>query len=398
MAIFEYDALTSSGRLMKGTVEAASWQQAQTMLDDMKLSVNQLQRAKEQKPKTAVGRSEFLLFNQQLASITKSGIPLERALRELSDDIGSKSMRKLITSIADELEAGVSIDTAIEQREKQFPPLYGKILKAGVQTGRLSEMLTSMNRHLETQTRTRRIIFEALCYPAVVLILAVVIVSSLFVTIVPAFAEVLTDLGDGATLPALTLWILNISENIVSIWISLAAFIAVIVMSLAFLSASPASRRFKESLVMNIPVIGRLYHAGVLARLSDAMALLVSSGCDMPACLTLGAHASGSERTTLECDMLAKGIAEGAGIMETGCNTFMIPKLFLYSVQLGSQRNELQDNLYSLSEMYTEQTKCLQGRLEAVLEPVLIIFLGLTIGTIVIAMFLPMVKMMEVLM
>src|SRR4030042_1162932 len=102
MAIFQYNALTSAGRLMKGTVEAGSHDEASEQLKQMQLAVNSIEKAQPEKPKTAIGRNEFLLFNQQLASITKAGVPLENGLRELSADIGSRKMRKLVTDIADD--------------------------------------------------------------------------------------------------------------------------------------------------------------------------------------------------------------------------------------------------------------------------------------------------------
>ena len=116
MATFEYSALTSGGRLMKGTLEASSSEQASEMLGQMQLTVNELQKVRQRKPKTAVGRSEFLLFNQQLASITKAGIPLDKGLRELANDVGSRSMRKLILEIADDLS------TAVEMASKFASP------------------------------------------------------------------------------------------------------------------------------------------------------------------------------------------------------------------------------------------------------------------------------------
>ena len=122
MATFEYNALTSAGRLMKGTIEAGTNQEADELLKQMQLVVNSVEKAKLKKPKTAIGRNEFVLFNQQLASITKAGIPLEKGLRELSNDVGSKSMRILIDDIAGELEKGVSIEEAFEKRQKRFPP------------------------------------------------------------------------------------------------------------------------------------------------------------------------------------------------------------------------------------------------------------------------------------
>ena len=391
MATFEYNALTSAGRLMKGTVEAGTRQEAGELLKQMELAVNSIEKAKAPKPRTAIGRNEFMLFNQQLASITKAGIPLERGLRELASDIRSKSMRKLIDAIASELEAGTSIEEAFEKRQKRFPPLYGRILKAGVETGRLSEMLTSLNRHLELAHQTRRIIFEALSYPAVILALAAVILTAIFMIIIPQFGPILSEMTSGAELPVLTKLFLGVTEHIVPFWIGVGVLIAAIIFMVGLLSSSPAGRRFKESLFLRALVIGRVYHSSVLSRMAESMAMMVAAGCDMPACLRLGSGSTGSEKLLLESEMLAKQIEQGANILEAGQFCRMIPRLFLYSIQLGTQRNELQDNLYSLGQMYSEQARCGQARLQAILLPVMLIVVGGILAMAVLSMFLPMI-------
>jgi len=390
MATFKYNALTSAGRLMKGTIEAGSRDEADELLKQMQLVVNSLDKAALQKPKTAIGRNEFMLFNQQLASITKAGIPLEKGLRELANDVASKSMHNLVDAIADELEAGVSIEEAFEKRQKRFPPLYGRILKAGVETGRLNEMLTSLNRHLEMATQTRRIIFEAMSYPAVILALAAVILTGLFLFVIPQFGPILSEMT-GGTLPALTRLFLNLAENVVPFWIIVGSFLAAIIILFMMLSRSTAGRRFKESIFLNVPVVGRVYHSSILCRMAEAMAIMVASGSDMPASLRLSSGATGSESLILESETLASHIEQGDNILEAGQSCKLIPRLFLYSVQLGAQRNELQDNLYSLGEMYAEQARCGQSRLQAVLLPAMIIGVGCFIAMTILAMFLPMI-------
>jgi type II secretory pathway component PulF len=392
MATFEYNALTSAGRLMKGTIEAGTNQEADELLKQMQLVVNSVEKAKAKKPKTAIGRNEFVLFNQQLASITKAGIPLERGLRELAGDISSRSMRRLVDAIADELEAGVSIEQAFEKRQKHFPPLYGRILKAGVETGRLSEMLTSLNRHLEMANQTRRIIFEALTYPAVILVLAAIILTGVFTFIIPQFGVVLEEMTEGSQLPALTRLFLSMSKNVVPFWTTVAFVIAAIVVLYMMLSASASGRRFKESLLLDIPVIGRVYHSSVLSRMAEGMAIMVAAGSDMPVSLRLSSGATGSEKLILESEALAGQIEQGANILEAGQFCRIIPRLFLYSIQLGTQRNELQDNLYSLGQMYAEQARCGQARLQAVLLPVMLIGVGCFLAMTILAMFLPMIS------
>ena len=392
MATFEYNALTSAGRLMKGTIEAGTNQEADELLKQMQLDVNFVEKAKAKKPKTAIGRNEFMLFNQQLASITKAGIPLERGLRELAGDISSRSMRRLVDAIADELEAGVSIEKAFEKRQKHFPPLYGRILKAGVETGRLSEMLTSLNRHLEMANQTRRIIFEAMTYPAVILVLASIILTGVFMFIIPQFAAVLGEMTEGSQLPGITRVFLGVSQNLVPFWTAVGFVIAAIVALYVMLSASASGRRFKESLLLQIPVIGRVYHSSMLSRMAEGMAIMVAAGSDMPVSLRLSSGATGSEKLVLESEALAAQIEQGANIVEAGQFCRIIPRLFLYSIQLGTQRNELQDNLYSLGQMYAEQARCGQARLQAVLLPVMLIGVGVFLAMTIMAMFLPMIS------
>ena len=397
MATFEYNALTAAGRLMKGTIEAGSREEADGLLRQMQLSVNSIEKAKAEKPKTAIGRNEFVLFNQQLASIARAGIPLERGLRELAHDLHSRPMRRLVDAIADDLEAGQSIEQAFEGRQKHFPPLYGRILKAGVETGRLSEMLTSLNRHLEMANQTRRIIFEAISYPAVILILAAFILTGVFTFIIPQFESVLTEMTEGKSLPALTRLFLSIARNVGPFWLTVGCIIAAILVLFAAMSASSAGRRFKESVFLHVPVIGRVYHSSVLSRMAEAMAIMVAAGCDMPVSLRLSSGATGSEKLILESEVLAGQIEQGTNILEAGQFCRMIPRLFLYSVQLGTQRNELQDNLYSLGQMYAEQARCGQARLQAVLLPLMIIAVGGFVAMTIFAMFLPMISVITTL-
>jgi len=391
MATFEYNALTSAGRLMKGSIEAGTNQEAGELLKQMQLVVNSVEKAKPEKPKTAIGRNEFVLFNQQLASITKAGIPLERGLRELAGDISSRSMRRLVNAIADELEAGVSIEKAFEKRQKHFPPLYGRILKAGVETGRLSEMLTSLNRHLEMATQTRRIIFEAMAYPAVILALASIILTGVFLFIIPQFGSVLDEMT-GGRLPALTELFLSMSKNVVPFWTTVGIMIAGFIAVFAMLSTSAAGRRLKESLLLSTPVIGRVYHSSMLSRMAEGLAIMVAAGSDMPVSLRLSSGATGSEKLILESEALATQIEQGTNILEAGQLCRAIPRLFLYSIQLGTQRNELQDNLYSLGQMYAEQARCGQARLQAVLLPIMLIGVGCFLAITILAMFLPMMQ------
>ena len=393
MAIFQYQALTGGGRLMKGTLEAGSSEQAQQLLTEMQLKVYSLEQAAAPLPRRHVGRGELLLFNQQLASITRSGIPLDRGLREIASDIDKPSMRRLVRQLADDLQGGMGIEEAFTRRQAMFPPLYGHIIKAGVQTGRLSEMLTSLNRHLEMSNQTRRILFESMTYPLVVLTLAAILLTTVFTFLIPPFRGMFADMG--ARMPTLTAFFLKLADNVVPFWLGVGGVIVTVAVVFLMLSASPGGRRFKESIYFRVPILGRLYHRSLMSRLSDAMALLIGAGCDLPQSLRLAAAAGGSETFRRECSLLADHLERGENIVEAGALCRRIPPLFFYSIQAGYQRNELQDNLYSLCDMYSQQARTHQSRLQGLLMPLMIIAVGGIIGLVIAAMFMPMVAMLQ---
>ena len=232
-------------------------------------------------------------------------------------------------------------------------------------------------------------LFEALT-------LASIVITAVFMLIIPQFKSVLDEMV-GSRLNTITTAFFTITANIIPFWIGVGVLVAAILIGLAFLSTSADGRRFKESLFMKIPVIGRIYHSSILGRMAEAMAMMVAAGCDMPASLRLSSGATGSEKLILESEAIAGQIEQGANILEAGQFCRTIPRLFLYSIQLGTQRNELQDNLHSLGQMYAEQARCGQSRLQVVLLPIMIVLVGSVIATAVLAMFLPMIQVINAL-
>jgi type IV pilus assembly protein PilC len=399
MSLFAYQSLTESGRLMTGTIEAGNPEQARQMLGDMKLQVSELEKVKESPVPTAVGKNDFLLFNQQLAALTKAGIPLERGLRELANDVGSGKMKRLILQIADELEHGVSLVEAMEKRRQHFPPLYANILRAGIETGRLSDMLTNLNRHMEIEQRTRRIVIESLSYPLFVLSLAAVILTFLFAAIIPSFEVIVGDMTDGSrNFPALTYYVFVISHHVWHFWMIVGCGVLGLAFLWRLLKLSPAGNRLLERLLLCVPLLGSAWRHGLLARLAQAMSLLIDSGCPMPLTVRLAGQSSGSMLIDRDCETLAGQLEQGAGVLEGGMHCRVLSRLFLYSVQLGAQRNSLVENLNGLGQMYVQKTHILQGRVQTLLLPTMIVTVGTLIGMTVLAMFLPLVKIMEVLM
>jgi type II secretory pathway component PulF len=393
MAIFSYHAVTKDDRKMTGEIEAASQDQAKLLLEEMNLSVHSLEKARPHRPHTHIGRNEFILFNQQLASIAKAGVPLEQGLRELVRDVESRRVRNLIEDILTDLDQGMSLQDAFEKRKDLFPPLYGQIIQAGVQSGRLGEMLASLNRHIEISRQTRRIIVESVTYPLFILIFGAVLLTGFLGWVAPSFQMMFSDMGN--CLPLFTRVFFGLSKHLADFWIGAGIVVGGLILLSVLLRTSPAGRRFKEGIYYRLPILGRLLHRSILSRLADAMALLIGAGCDMPTTLRLAAGATGSETMRQQCDAVAGHIEKGETIVNAGALCPAIPPFFVYTVQLGAQRNELEDNLYSLAEMYAQQTQTNQARLRSLLMPGLLILVGGFIGLGVVALFMPMVGMVS---
>ena len=224
-----------------------------------------------------------------------------------------------------------------------------------------------------------------------IFVLGAVIITFVLAFIIPQFQQVLREMVGGHLNPITTVFF-KLSSHIWQFWAFIGIVIGVFVLLFLLLSTTRGGRKFRESFFISIPVFGHIYRSSVLSKLAESMAMLIAAGNDMPAVLRMAASTSGSEKVEDECEIVAGQIESGAGIMEAAQFCRTIPRLLFYSIQLGSQRNELQDNLYSLAQMYSEQVQMGQVRLQTLLLPVMLIFVGGFIFLSVLAMFLPMVQ------
>jgi type II secretory pathway component PulF len=200
-----------------------------------------------------------------------------------------------------------------------------------------------------------------------------------------------------AQVPAITQGLFWVSDHIGRLWAVLGCLAAGLVVLRAALRASAAGGRWWERGVMSIPALGRVYHRTHLARLADAMAILVGAGCDLPGALRLAGAAGGSPNLLADCERLAAIVESGHFPDPEEAGARYLPAMMIYSIRLGSQRNDLEEGLYSLSEMYARQARHLQGNLQALLLPILIVLLGGTIACAIAALFMPLVSLIQVL-
>jgi type II secretory pathway component PulF len=393
MAWFEYEGHCPGGTAISGRIEAVDHAGARQQLDQMNVSLTELRPAGPPPRRRPLGREDFIYFNQQLASLAEAGLALDDGLRQMARDVQSPRLRRLLEEVAQDVSAGKSLDQAIEQRQEQFPLLYARVLRAGVATGNLPETLLNLNTHLQLMADTRRLIWEAVSYPLAVLILGILIFGGICSLVLPRFHTIFQDFD--ARLPVLTEWLFAMHD---SYWPTVGV-IALVVVGLAVagrtLRFSERGRQIREAVLLRLPLVGRLYSASLLARFSQSAALCTASQMPLPDALRLAADATGSPTLGADADRLAGTIEQGGSPIGVTESTGLIPRLFGYSLQASSHTASLPDVLQQLADGYSRRADYVRGMVRSVAAPACIALLGVLLGTMIVALFLPLVSLVN---
>lgn len=388
---FEYTAQCEGGAAISGTFAASDGAEALKQLSSMGLrNVDLRQEARPRSPRR-LSSEDFIFFNEQLASLASAGICLEAGLRQLGKDIQSPRLRGVFDAVAADIERGQSLETALEQHAAGMPALYARVVRAGVKSGQLPSTLLNLSHHLRLVAETRRLIAEALTYPAVVLVLALGILCTIIIVVVPQFAESFVDFG--ITLPWLTVMMISLAEALPGFLIGSGITAVGLVIVFLMLRARPAGRLAWERIVLTTPLIGPMIRNSLRARFLRAMAFAVNSGIPLPEAVRLSAEATASPVLSDEADRVARHV-EGGGTVYDACHeTGLIPAMFGYVVTVSGE--SLQDALTQLAKAYESRAVHAQSLLRGWLAPAGVLGVGFVIGLIILALFLPMVTLMQ---
>lgn len=393
MPMFDYEALTPSGRLMRGQFEADSAKTARMQLMEMDWSIRRLEPTPAGNLVTdrPLGRDEFLLFNEQLASLAEAGVPLEKGLREVASDVSSRRLRSTLEQVADDISSGKSVDEALAAQPRRFPPMYRHLVAAGVQSGRLGQMLVSLNRHLLLRRETRHLVREALAYPLTVITLTVLIALGVLAFILPEYVAMFKEMEFALsealrTAAAAGRWLRGWPWAFAGVAAGLAAA-GVIVATL------PGLARLREWLLVKLPVMGSLHRRCVLAEFTDALSVLVAAGTGLDTALDLCADASRSPRVADDARQMAETIRHGGTDSENPYRLF--PDYLLYTINVGTRRNELDHHLRNLAAMYRDQAGLQQKHLRDLMGPLMLVVLAVVVGGAIVGMMLPLIQLLQ---
>jgi type IV pilus assembly protein PilC len=397
MASFMYVAReTSSGREIRSSVEAGTEQAAIAALLNRNLLVVSIQEKVGKKGKTAGGKvalADLVIFTRQLATMIDAGLAMVQCLQGLAEQTTNKVMRDVIKDVCARVESGDSFSEALQKHPKCFNRLYAAMVSAGEKGGLLAEILARLATYLENTARLRKKVKAALMYPTVVSVVAVLITTFLLVKVVPVFGDVYS--GFGAKLPAPTQYLINISNFIKSYILYFIVVGGGAVWGWIYFIKTPAGREFWDSRRIKLPLFGPIAHKICLARFTRTLASLVRSGVPILEVLHIVSQTVGNVVMEKAIKAAASDIERGQSISSSLSKHPVFPSMVIRMITAGEQTGKIDNMLERISDFLDEEIETVLSGLTAMIEPILIVFLGVVIGGMVICMFLPIFKLSD---
>lgn len=378
---------------MRGTIESADEPAALALLAGMGLQDVSLTLARTPVLRRPLGADDFIFFNEQLAALASSGIALEQGLRHLAKDIDSPRLRHTIDAVAANLERGAPLDEAVARESGKLPPLYGRVIRAGLSGGHLSSTLLNLSNHLRFLTHTRRLIVQALAYPGMVCLLAGGILCAILIWVVPSFEEIYKDFD--VQLPRITWLLILLSHYVPQILIGFGVVAAAVVLFYLMTLGTAGGRALRERVVVGLPLVGRLVLDSLRARFLRGLAHGVQSGLPLPEALRLSAEAMGSAAGLSEAEAVARVVESGGTVMDATRTTKFVPPILGYVLQVCATPADAEQALIQLAEGYSSRAEHAQLVLCTWLPPAAIFVVGAFIALSILGIFLPLVRLVE---
>jgi type IV pilus assembly protein PilC len=392
---FAYQAQTLEGSAISGTIDAPDLDQASRQLASLRLRVIQIEPVRRPARGRPLKGDDFLAFNQQLTQLTSAGLPVEHGLKLIARDMRSGRLSRTIEDVVTELERGTPLGEAFEKHHNRFPPLYGKLVSAGVRTNNLSGMLLNLGRHMELLTRLRGMLWRALSYPAMVMAALGVVLIFLGLVVIPQFGDLYR--GFGIALPRATAALMAAARWVPWVVIALLALIVLSPLIWQIIRLIGIDRHIVDHIGVPLPLVGPVLERNLIARWCDAVRLGVQAGMDLPGAIELAGDAVGSPRIRADGRRLVDALAAGQPL-EHAQPTRLLPATVAAVISLGSQQHDLPTMLGTLSQMYQQQAETRLAMIPGVLTPILIIAISIIIGVVIAALFLPFLTLLRALM
>ena len=419
MSNFAYVAFDARGRETKGHLDVADHSEALRRLKEMgyfptkvvrrvispnkQAAVKQVQRIERRNILSisipglgkGVKAKALCTFTRQLATLIQTGMPLLRGLRILEEQETNSALKRIIGDIAGVIEGGGNLSEALSNHPKIFSRLYINMIKAGEMGGVLDVVLKRLAEFMEKAQKIKGKIVAAMFYPAAVITVAVAILMILMTFVVPKFQEIFTGMLNGQEMPAFTMFVLNISQMVKNHFMATAGCAVATGILLRLAIATSFGRRLFDRCKLHLPAVGPVIRKAAIARFSRTFGTLTSSGVPILQTLTIVKETTGNLIVADAVAAVHASVKEGETITQPLKASGIFPSMVVGMVDVGEQTGALPEMLIKIADTYDEEVDNAVASMTSLLEPILIVCLAVIVGSIVVALFLPLIQIMN---
>lgn len=339
-----------------------------------------------------VKTKELMVFTRQLATLVDAGLPLVRSMQVLEKQEKNPALKKALGEMADAIQSGSTFAEALAQHPKIYNKLYVNMAKAGEVGGVLDQVLVRLAEFMEKAQKIKNKVMGAMMYPLVVMVMALGILTFLMIVIIPKFKEIFSELLAGQALPGLTQLVMSASE----LMTKRLPFLVIGVAGLVFLGKMAAKTKqgalILDHVKLNMPIFGNLVRKTVVGRFTRTLGTLMASGVPVLQALNIVRDTAGNEVVAKAVSQIHDAVKEGENMAPPIEASGVFPPMVVSMVQVGEETGELPEMLMKIADSYDDEVDNAVAGLTSVIEPLLIVFLALVVGTIVIALFLPLIS------
>jgi type IV pilus assembly protein PilC len=412
MPVFQYEAMDNTGLEVKDTIEAPTEADATTIIREKGFFVtkiaekNRKKKAKKSDAKKGakgkrkrtftlggVKSKQLTTFTRQLSTLQDAGLPILRSLRILEGQSKPGPLKNSLFDVIEDIESGSTLSEAMAKQPKAFDNLYVNMVKAGEAGGALEVILQRLADFKEKSQSLKRKVKGAMIYPCAVISVAVVIVTFIMVWIIPKFKKIFEDFD--TELPAITQALIGTSDWVTKYWYLIPATPVAIWLLIKIIKKNKTGAYIVDRISLKIPLLGKIIEKSTVARVCRTLGTLIASGVPILEGIIIARDTSGNHVFMRAFDNIYSAIREGESIAVPLKEARIVDDLVVNMVDVGEETGALDGMLYKVADVYDEEVEVLVEGLISMLEPLMVVVLGLIVGFIVIALFMPLIKLLN---
>ena len=401
--IFDYKAIAASGKASKGIVEAENQKSARAKLKKQGLMVTDISEKNAAKPNSSsgipffggrVGARDVSMLTRQLASLVKANIPLVEALNALVDQTENERLKVILAQVRQDVNEGSSLAKATSNHPRAFDTIFVNMIEAGESSGTLGLVLIRLADLKEAQMRLRSKVISGMTYPALMMVVAGGLMIGIFTFVIPKLTKIFEN--SNKPIPALTQFLMTLSDIIVQWWFAIAGVVFFLFSLFQKYIRTEKGRAKWDAFKLKLPVVGPLVRMIAVTRFSSTMATLLHSGVPILTSMNIARNLMDNVPIAKAISDARENITEGQSIAEPLRRSGEFPPMMIHMISIGEKTGELPSMLTNVAETYEEQVNTRIETMTSLLEPLMIIAMGGAVAVIVVAVFMPLMEIMNI--